>query len=161
MEAIKMADCETFVAGLILSSTEGREPMTYDEARYTMMQWDIEGIEDIPETLTPELLADLWNYGIRRTMTEAEFLADISRHGPEFRYMLLDRMRSDCDYYLNYETQCHPIYNHLWAHHDPAAQIAYMKYLWNSFPDDGKPEWLTMDQINDYERRMIPERSAE
>lgn len=33
-------------------------------------------------------------------------------------------------------------------------QIGYMKALWEGFPPDGKPEWLTMEQITDYEQQM-------
>lgn len=66
------------------------------------------------------------------------------------RYMLLDRMRSDCDYWLGFGNRYDP---HLWAG-NPADQIQYMKWLWESFPDDGKPEWLTMEQIEDLEKRM-------
>lgn len=29
-----------------------------------------------------------------------------------------------------------------------------MKSIWDSFPADGKPEWLTVEQIENYERRM-------
>ena len=32
-----------------------------------------------------------------------------------------------------------------------------MKKLYNSFPDDQKPEWLTYEQILDYEKAMIKE----
>ena len=67
-----------------------------------------------------------------------------------FRYMLLDRMRSDCDYFLGYGR----FYtNHLWAG-NVVDQIGYMKALWESFPANGKPEWLTMEQINEYEGEM-------
>ena len=68
-----------------------------------------------------------------------------------FRYMLLDRMRSDCDYFLGNGQ----IYgNHLWAG-NVTGQIGYMKALWESFPEDGKPEWLTMEQILNYEKEMF------
>ena len=30
-----------------------------------------------------------------------------------------------------------------------------MKALWDSFPEDGKPEWLTMEQILNYEQEML------
>lgn len=68
-----------------------------------------------------------------------------------FRYMLLDRMRADCDYFLGNRQ----IYgNHLWAG-NVTDQIGYMKALWESFPVDGKPEWLTMEQILNYEQEML------
>lgn len=68
----------------------------------------------------------------------------------KFRYMLLDRMRSDCDYLLGYGRGCA---NHLWAG-NVTDQIGYMKALWNSFSADAKPEWLTMEQIINYEQQM-------
>ena len=75
----------------------------------------------------------------------------------KFRYQLLDRMRSDCAYYVGNGR----IYggNHLWAG-NIKDQIAIMKGIWNSFPADGKPGWLTGEQIEAYEAEMeaIPHR---
>ena len=68
-----------------------------------------------------------------------------------FRYMLLDRMRMDCGYFLGYGYGCEKF---LWAG-NVAGQIGYMKALWNSFPEDGKPEWLTMEQILNYAKQML------
>lgn len=67
-----------------------------------------------------------------------------------FRYMLLDRMRSDCDCFLGYGGFQG---DHLWAG-NIVDQIRYMKALWESFPADMKPEWLTMEQIICYEKQM-------
>lgn len=87
-------------------------------------------------------------------LTKEEFYAKYLSSGDEkFPYMLLDRMRSDCSYYLAYEKNCKPEYNHLWAHHDPKAQIAYMRYLYDFVAE--KPEWLTAEQIDEYERLML------
>lgn len=68
----------------------------------------------------------------------------------EYNYMLLDRLKQDCEYFLgngngNVDT--------LWAK-DIDEQIAKMKELYNSFTDDEKPEWITIDDINNYEREM-------
>lgn len=68
----------------------------------------------------------------------------------EFNYMLLDRLRNDCEYFLgngngNADT--------LWAK-DIDEQIAKMKELYNSFTDDQKPEWITMEDIDNYEKKM-------
>lgn len=68
----------------------------------------------------------------------------------KFRYMMLDRMRSDCEYYLGNGR----LYgNHLWAG-DEERQIEYMKAIWKSFPADPKPEWLGYEDILIYEQRM-------
>lgn len=68
----------------------------------------------------------------------------------EYNYMLLDRLKQDCEYFLgngngNVDT--------LWAK-DIDKQIAKMKELYNSFADNEKPEWITMNDINDYEKEM-------
>ena len=66
-----------------------------------------------------------------------------------FRYQLLDRLRSDCEYYLNYGNR-HP--KTLWA---GELQIEFMIKLHDSFKEGEKPEWLTMDKILEYSKRMI------
>lgn len=68
----------------------------------------------------------------------------------KFNYMLLSRLKSDCDYFLG-----HGLRNekHLWAG-SVDRQIAKMRELYNSFADDEKPEWLTIEQIDEYERKM-------
>lgn len=68
----------------------------------------------------------------------------------KFRYMMLSRLQSDCKYFLGYGRRN---LNHL-PSNNVDAHIAHMKNLWNSFPDDGKPEWLTWEQIKQYESDM-------
>lgn len=69
---------------------------------------------------------------------------------PKFRYMMLDRLRQDCDYYIrnNFKTG-----NSLWAG-DPRRQIETMKAIWLTFWPDDTPEWLTWEQILDYAKKM-------
>lgn len=68
---------------------------------------------------------------------------------PEFLYQMLSRLESDCKYFLGngngYE-------KHLWAS-SINEQISAMKEIYNKL--DVKPEWLTMEQIKDYESKMI------
>lgn len=75
----------------------------------------------------------------------------LAKSEPKFRYMLLSRMKQDCDYYLGYGNRST---NSLWAE-DEAKQIQTMKDIWNSFPEEDKPEWLTWGELLDYERRML------
>lgn len=77
-------------------------------------------------------------------------MEDWSKQSARFRYMLLDRLRQDCDYYLRINGSA----NCLWAD-DEKDQIETMKAIWNSFPEEDKPEWLTMEQINEYAKRML------
>lgn len=67
-----------------------------------------------------------------------------------FRYQLLDRMKSDCNYFLSNGSRLNKV---LWAG-NVESQIAYMKALYNSFPDDKKPEWISLEDINSYEDAM-------
>lgn len=67
------------------------------------------------------------------------------------KYMLLDRMKQDCNYYLGNGNH---LKKYLWAG-DEKEHIEDMKALWNSFPDDAKPEWLTLEQIEEYEKQML------
>ena len=65
-----------------------------------------------------------------------------------FSYMMLDRLKSDCEYYLGYGGRNK---HSLWAH-DEQAQIDKMRELYDSLTI--KPEWLTMEQIDEYAARM-------
>lgn len=62
--------------------------------------------------------------------------------------MLLSRLVSDCKYFLGCGNRSE---NSLWAG-SVVEQIAEMKKLWNSVAE--KPEWLTMEQIQEYEAQM-------
>ena len=76
---------------------------------------------------------------------------EIIQRDLKFRYQLLSRLKSDCEYYLNYgnrHTKC------LWAN-DEELQIEFMINLHNSFKEDEKPEWLTMYEIIAYSKKMI------
>lgn len=77
-------------------------------------------------------------------------MEDWAKHEPKFRYIMLDRLRQDCDYYIrnNFDTgSC------LWAK-DEKEQIANMKALWKTFEPDDTPEWLTWEDILEFERKM-------
>lgn len=76
-------------------------------------------------------------------------MEDWSKYEPRFRYMMLDRMRQDCEYYLRIGGSA----NCLWAK-DEKSQIENMKALWNSFPEGDKPEWLSMEEIDEFARKM-------
>lgn len=65
-----------------------------------------------------------------------------------FNYMMLDRLKSDCEYYLGYggrnaKSLCS---------HDEQKQIDKMRELYDLLQI--KPEWLTMEQIDEYAARM-------
>ena len=69
-------------------------------------------------------------------------------------YRLLDRLRTDCDYYLGAGGRSE---KHLWAG-SVEKQIAKMRELYAALPE--KPEWLSEQDIDRYEQQMTfsPER---
>lgn len=76
------------------------------------------------------------------------YVDEFSSNSNKFKYMLLDRLKSDCEYFLGagngYEGA-------LWAG-SVAKQIEEMKKLYEQLPE--KPEWLSLDDINNYEKEM-------
>ena len=91
--------------------------------------------------------------------------ASVSEHGPglalyecrirengweePFRYMLLDRLRQDCLYFLGFGNRCERC---LWAG-NIRDQIGYMKALWNSFPPACPPK-ESCSRVRSEERRV-------
>ena len=69
----------------------------------------------------------------------------------EFKYQMLGRLRSDCEYYLGFGNRCKKCLYYL----DEQEHIDGMKELFNSFSDDEKPEWLTYEEILSYEKAMV------
>ncbi len=76
---------------------------------------------------------------------------DVLQRDLRFRYMLLSRLQCDCEYYLNYGNRFPGC---LWAGNEQ-EQIEFMTRLHESFMENEKPEWLTMDEIKEYAQRML------
>lgn len=68
-----------------------------------------------------------------------------------FNYMMLDRLKGDCEYFLGNGNR-HK--KHLY-YEDEKKHIEAMKDIYNSFPYNEKPEWLTYEQILEYEALMV------
>lgn len=66
-----------------------------------------------------------------------------------FEYMLLNRCQCDCEYFLGFGNRNE---KYLWGQ-NVSTHIAKMKELWNLLPE--KPEWLSMEEIECYEKAMI------
>ena len=68
----------------------------------------------------------------------------------KFQYMMISRLKQDCDYYLGNGNRS---VKYLWAGSE-SEQIQEMKDRYNAFSDDKKPDWLTYDDILRYEGLM-------
>lgn len=66
----------------------------------------------------------------------------------KFRYMLLDRCKQDCDYFLNHD--CYE--GSLWGK-SVEEHIKIMRDLLNSFLE--KPDWISKEDIDKYEHDML------
>lgn len=74
-------------------------------------------------------------------------LEEILKSDDTFRYMMLDRLRSDSWYYIKTSHHLKSLY-----FHDTKKHVDAMKAIWNSLPV--KPEWLTMEDITEIEDKM-------
>lgn len=81
---------------------------------------------------------------------EVRFLSQPLPNEMRFNYQMLDRLRTDCEYFLGFGNGNASVlrYGNVQEH------IAEMKKLHEGFPQDGKPEWLTFEQIEAYEQQM-------
>lgn len=76
---------------------------------------------------------------------------DIINRDSKFRYMLLSRLQMDCKYFLGNGNRHE---KHLWAG-NVEEHINAMRMLWNSFPEDEKPQWITIEEIEKYATEML------
>lgn len=99
---------------------------------------DIDGEPNYPLNL---------KYEIVNPITEDERLQEKFRH----EYMMLSRLQGDCIGYLSEGDWRYHQSSRIWAK-DEQAQIDEIRRLWNILPI--KPEWLTMEQVNEYALQM-------
>lgn len=83
-----------------------------------------------------------------------DFFAQLLKSSPKDRYFFLSRFVMDCNYYLGNGRR---FPGHLWAGEE-RQHIENMKALWNSFSEDEKPEWLSWEDILNYEKNIVPKR---
>ncbi|MDO8611003.1 MAG: LPD11 domain-containing protein, partial [bacterium] len=73
----------------------------------------------------------------------------------KFTYMMLSRLKGDCDYFLGNDGKSRHL-KHLY-YENIDAQIEEMKRLYNILPTEEKPEWLSAEDIIEYEKKMKKE----
>ena len=81
---------------------------------------------------------------------EDETLKELLSGEDTFRCSMLDRLASDCRYYLGNGDRSKEV---LWAK-DEKEQIKYMKALYNSFNNNNKPNFISMEDILQFEKEM-------
>lgn len=75
----------------------------------------------------------------------------------EFQYMMLARWKADCDYFLGAGNGCEAQ-----LYHESIEKICdAMERQWKAFPENEKPEWLTLEQIKEYRSSMLKKRAEQ
>jgi len=124
------------------------------------VNWEEEGSPDFHSFKLFMDDYDDWEYNLtnRKRITdfylnvEIEVVSDFERNpNIRFNYQILGRLKSDCDYFLGFG--CRSLTR--LVNESVASHIAEMRKLWNSFPKDKKPEWLTLEEIENYEKEMM------
>ena len=67
-----------------------------------------------------------------------------------FRYQMLSRFQMDADYFFGNGAQNPGV---LWAG-DPVEHANNMIAVWNSFPEDAKPKWMTKEELDEYVEKL-------
>ena len=95
-----------------------------------------------------DVLPTLREAAVRSQPALEEPVEETVPYNYEHGYLLLSRLKADCDYFLGAGGRAE---KHLWAG-NVREQIAKMRELYNALPE--KPEWLTMEDIDRYESQM-------
>lgn len=83
-------------------------------------------------------------------LLEQDSLQMVLKSDSKFRYQMLDRLKSDCLYFLGYGDR-NPKW--LWGI-TVEKHIVAMKAIWHSFSSGEKPEWISWRDILDFEKQM-------
>lgn len=86
----------------------------------------------------------------QNTVKESIDTSEYTHKDIEFKYRLLSRLQQDCKYFLGNGNGTE---KYLWAG-NVDGQIKMMKDLYNSLSDNQKPEWISMEEIEGYEKEM-------
>ena len=87
---------------------------------------------------------------VLRNSTEGAEIVDNEEDSKSYNYMMLDRLKTDCDYFLGNGNGC---LKHLY-YKDVDRHIEEMKKIYNSFSKEEKPEWLSIEDIDNYKEKM-------
>jgi hypothetical protein len=122
--------------------------LTDDTLEKAIMTLNIErSIKKMPLTIPEEKLKAY----LQKRFDEFNKEHKLQENDNTFNYKLLGRLQADCEYYLGHGNRSE---KRLWAG-SVEEQIKKMKELWNLLPK--KPEWLSMEDIEKYEKEMKSE----
>ena len=95
-----------------------------------------------------EITEDIELKGTGYILEKGDRIQVIDEESDTFKYQMLSRLQSDCEYAIKTD---HSLHN-LWGK-TVAAHIAYMRKLYNEL--SVKPEWITPADIDSYEKELL------
>lgn len=104
-----------------------------------------EPVEEVIESTTDNEITET-------KLTDEQPVNEVNEKDYTFDYSFLSRLKSDCKYVID-----HQISNPRWSLWGITVEkhIEEMRKVYNSFPDDKKPQWITMDDIDNFEKEML------
>lgn len=129
--------------------------MNYDNDQYEVILPDGTKKENILSKNQAEYHFDNYLYQkafelVEERKNEKEIQNTVLCHDDTFKYQMLSRLQSDCEYFLNNGNYHVP---HLWAG-NINKQIQTMNLIYDSFSQEKKPVWINKETIQMYKDRM-------
>lgn len=111
----------------------------------------VHSVEFISNTLDIEVFDSFVQiYRIPQNESISEDTDWSKENDSSFKYQMLDRLKSDCKYFLGNGNGC---CKYIW-NNNVEDHIQEMKNIYNSFADEDKPDWISLDDINEFESKM-------
>lgn len=155
-KAVNSADTIDDIQFLIYELSDGVAEEACQVAFDNVVNSDVDDIDTVKDEVISAIDMYLedneFNESYQKDDTDSIKIDDsILKQSDKFKYQLLGRMMTDCSYFLGAGKGAEKF---LWAGNVP-EQIAYMKAIYNSFPDNKKPEWISLADIDEYEKKML------
>lgn len=112
-----------------------QQALTFMDELGLQEYYDVKAVKDFINKYT-----DLLNAHVNESLNEED---------DKFNYMMLDRLKQDCEYFLGFGNRNE---KQLWAG-NVQDQIAEMRKIYDKLPE--KPEWISLEDIDNYERQML------
>ena len=133
--------------GVIREECDPQEVYFYEFNNFECMYGDDdEAIQIIIDIFGVEVAKSIKRYSVGHSIDYILIPGSVKH-----TWMMLERLRRDCDYYLGNGNRCA---KHLWAHGEK-EQIAEMRKQLASLPEEYRINCITSEQIDEYERKML------
>ena len=161
-------DMQDMLDDLSINENQFEDPSTIDQSKLNSiltkaLEWITYHTSDEKDTFKRQLglkkkELDYFGIDLEESLQESKEYTKVEENklkenntNLEYKYMLLDRLKQDCKYFLgngNGNAE-----HSLWAK-DIDEQIEKMKEIYNSFSEEEKPDWITLEDIDNFEKRM-------